>query len=341
MAAHQLDPSLRFEIYTEIPEWFFRESLSGLYVYHSWLTDIGMVQETALHEDLAATLRGLDEFLPFDRAELAVLAKQEKRAGCELIVCDIAPLGIAVVQTAGIPSVLVENFTWDWIYEGYAREESQMSRPAAYLRSVFESADYQIQTEPVSVYRPANLLTPPVSLTARTPASEVREKLGVPGDAQAVLITMGGIESQHTFLSRLKEQSHVYFVIPGSGHSSQTEDNLVLLPHHSHFIHPDLINACDNVIGKLGYSTVAEVYDAGVPFGYICRTRFRESEALATFAQARMNGIEIPEARFENGAWLSVLPDLLALPRFRRTEPNGAAQVASFIRGINSNHPIA
>ena len=214
-ALHELDSSLRFEIFTQIPEWFFRESLSGPFAYHSWLTDIGLVQQTALREDLAATLPRLDEFLPFDRARLDILAEEVKRTGCKLIVCDIAPLGVAVAHTAGIPSVLVENFTWDWIYEGYAREESRMSRHVAYLRSVFESADYHIQTEPVSVYHPADLLTPPVSRTARTPAREVRERLGVPADSQAVLITMGGISSQHGFSSQLKEQEGVYFVIPG------------------------------------------------------------------------------------------------------------------------------
>jgi hypothetical protein len=338
-ALNKLDPSLRFEIFTEIPEWFFRESLSGPFVYHPCLTDIGMVQESPLHEDLSATVLRLDEFLPFGRDMLNTLGEQVKRAGCELILCDIAPLGIAVGQRVGIPSVLIENFTWDWIYEGYAREDSRMIRHVAYLHGVFTSVNYHIQTEPVSVYGRADLLTPPVSRTARTPARETRERLGMPGNAHAVLITMGGMKSRHGFLSRLKEQGKVFFVIPGSSDSPAIEDNLVLLPHHSHFFHPDLIDACDAVIGKVGYSTVAEVYDAGVPFGYIPRTRFRESEALTAFARERMNGIEITEERFEDGGWLSDLPKLMALPRIRRNEQNGAAQVARFVYGIK--HPIA
>ncbi len=333
-ALQEIDPSLRLEIFTKVPQWFFRESLSGPFGYHSTLTDIGLVQHSALREDLAATVRRLNKFLPFDPALLDALAAEVELVGCESIVCDIAPLGIAVARTAGVPSVLVENFTWDWIYDGYAQDDTRLSRHVAYLRNIFESADYHIQTEPVSVYRPADLLTPPVSRSPRKSGSEIREKLNIPGDAQAVLITMGGIASQHTFLGQLQGHSRLYFVIPGGSQSVQMEDNLVLLPHHSRFFHPDLINACDTVIGKLGYSTVAEVYRAGVPFGYIPRARFRESEALAAFAQAQMNGIEIPETRFHNGAWLSLLPDLLALPRIRRIEPNGAAQVAEFIYGL-------
>jgi Glycosyl transferase family 1 len=334
-ALHKLDPSLRFHVFTKTPEWFFRDSLTGNFVYHSCLTDIGMVQENPLHEDVHATAGRLDEFLPFDPDKLDALADQVRSSECELLLCDIAPLGISVARTTGIPSVLIENFTWDWIYEGYAQEDSRMNRHAAYLSGVFESAGYHIQTEPVSVYRPANLVAPPVSRAARTSRAEIREKLGIPGDAQAVLITMGGMKSQHAFLSRLKEQRGVYFVIPGSAGAVHSDDNLVLLPHHSQFFHPDLINGCDAVIGKVGYSTVAEVYDAGVPFGYIPRERFRESEALTAFVHERMNGIELPGERFESGTWLSDLPHLLGLPRTRRREPNGAGQVASFVHEIN------
>ena len=39
----------------------------------------------------------------------------------------------------------------------------------------------------------------------------------------------------------------------------RVEKNLILLPHHSVFFHPDLVNASDAVVGKLGYSTLAAV----------------------------------------------------------------------------------
>ena len=33
---------------------------------------------------------------------------------------DAPPLACAAAAAAGIPSVVISNFTWDWIYEGYA-----------------------------------------------------------------------------------------------------------------------------------------------------------------------------------------------------------------------------
>lgn len=330
-ALREVDASLRFHIYTQVPEWFFRESVSPPLDYHSYLTDIGLIQETPLREDIPATVERLDEFLPFRPAQVNGLAQEVKRSGCRAIVCDIAPLGIEVARVAGIPSVLVENFTWDWIYEGYADTDNRMSEHASYLSRIFQSADHRVQTEPVTVYHPAGLLTPPVSRKIRTPRPEVRQKLGVPESASLVLITMGGMETRHTFLDRLKEIERVYFVIPGGSSREWRDGNLLLLPHHSSFFHPDLINACDAVIGKLGYSTVAETYAAGVSFGYVPRPQFRESVELAAFARSQMNAVEIPDGEFERGTWLGNLDEVLARPRIQRKEPNGAGLVAKFI----------
>jgi hypothetical protein len=92
-----------------------------------------------------------------------------------------------------------------------------------------------------------------------------------------------------------------------------------------------VVAACDAVVAKIGYSTLAEVYHAGVPFGYVPRPQFRESVALAEFIRRRMPGVEIAAGDFESGAWLAQLPALLALERVRRDEPNGARQVAEFM----------
>ncbi|HEX7593411.1 MAG TPA: glycosyltransferase family protein [Anaerolineae bacterium] len=330
-ALHEIDPAFHFDIFTRVPRWFFDDSLRGAFTYHPLLTDIGLVQETALREDLAATVAALNRFLPFRPTLVRDCAAQVARLKCELVVCDIAPLGIAVARAAGIPSVLVENFTWDWIYRGYARDEPRLRGAIAYLRGAFRSVDYYIQTEPVCRYGAADLTTAPISRTPRLSRMATREKLEILRAAKAVLITMGGIPGKYDFLRRLNEQRGVHFVIPGNGGSARRESNLVLLPHHSEFYHPDLVNACDAVIGKLGYSTVAEVYHAGIPLGYVSRARFRESPVMARFVRRRMNGVAISEAQFLTGDWLRHLPDLLALLRLHRREQNGAAQAARFI----------
>jgi len=334
----EIDPTVRFEIFTQVPPWFFEDSLPAPFGYHPLLTDIGLAQKTPFVEDLPATLRRLDGFLPLDASQSREIADQVNQLECRLVIADIAPMGIAVARQAGIPSVLVENFTWDWIYEGYVAHIPALSRHIAYLSEWFDAADYHVQTEPVCRPGPVDLTTPPVSRKIRTTPQHIRHQLGIPDQGKAVMITMGGIPWDYGFLEQLPDQDGIYFIIPGSDRQTHVPENLrkatgrtLLLPHHSGYFHPDLINASDAVIGKAGYSTLAEVYYAGIPFGYVGRPDFRETQTLAAFIEREMHGLPIAERQFQSGEWQSNLAALLALPRTQRTDPCGADQVASFV----------
>jgi UDP-N-acetylglucosamine:LPS N-acetylglucosamine transferase len=150
---------------------------------------------------------------------------------------------------------------------------------------------------------------------------------------------MGGIPERYLFLEQLTHQSDIYFIIPGGSQTMKLVDNIVLLPHHSEYFHPDLINTCDAVIGKLGYSTLAEVYHAGVPYGYIPRTTFKESEILEAFVKNKMQGCAISESQYKEGSWVSFLPEILALARTKRNGPNGATEAAQFICNVLNIKP--
>ncbi len=329
-------PSIQFEVFTQTPAWFFKNSLTTPFSYNSCLTDIGLVQRTPLLEDLPKTVDLLDDFLPFDSVAIANLSRKVAEKKCDLIVCDIAPIGIKIAEKIGIPSVLIENFTWDWIYQGYETRYPKLGKPISYLQKLFDSADYHIQAEPVCRSRNVDLCVNPVSRSVRTPAGRVRKALGIPNDKKLVVITMGGIPEKYDSLAQLRKERKIHFVVPGGNDCLSVQDNIILLPYKSDFFHPDLINASDAVIGKVGYSTLSEIYHAGVPFGYISRPDFRESEILAAYIDKHMNGISLTDGEYQSGGWISRLSELLVLPRVRRSDPNGANQAASFLRGLLS-----
>lgn len=335
---HDINPSIKFEIFTTISRWFFQQSLSGSFAYHSLLTDIGMVQETPLQEDLPETLQKLNNFLPYDESQIESISKDINKTGCQLIICDISPMGIVVAQKAHVPSVLIENFTWDWVYENYVSADFPVDQHVDYLKKIFKSANYHIQTEPVCHYRNVDLTTSPISRKVRNSPQQVRQSLSIPDETKVVMITMGGIPEKHNFLNQLKHQRDVHFIIPGSSQTARFVDNLVLLPHHSDFFHPDIVNACDAVVGKLGYSTLAEIYYAGIPYGYIPRFSFKESEILEAFVKNQMSGFAITEAQYQEGDWMYLLPELLALPGIRRNDPNGSEEAAKFIYKLLCNN---
>ena len=330
-AMHHRMPDLNFEIYSSVPFWFFAESLSGFFTYHHLVTDIGLVQQTPLQEDLEATLEKLDAMLPFERAQIHHLAEQVRCDHCRLILCDIAPLGIAVAHAAGVPSVLIENFTWDWIYEAYNTHHGRMSPHVDYLRQIFSTAEHHIQTAPACRHGPADRVTSPVARKPRTAAGQIRRRLAIPPEAPLVLVTLGGIPPAFELFEQFPMPREYYAVIPGGAETYQLKGNVRLLAHHSGFYHPDLMAACDAVIGKLGYSTLAEVFHGGIPFGYIPRQGFRESAVLEAFVDEQMHGIALHPEQLADGSWAERIPQLLAMPRIVRKIQNGAEQAAEYI----------
>jgi hypothetical protein len=333
-AVHAVDPTIRFEIFTTVPPWFFEESLTVPYAYHTLQTDVGLVQDTPLRADLERTVEALGRLIPFDGSQLSQLAREMDRLGCALVVSDIAPMGVAVAREAGLPSILVENFTWDWVYDEYADRHRALKGFADYFKAIVDAVDYHIQAEPICSLAAGSIVVAPVSRATRRPRETVRQGLELPDHAKMVLITMGGVPQAYDFLDRQTHSDAFYVVVPGGSETVRRNGHLILLPHRSPFFHPDLILAADVVIGKVGYSTVAEVYHGGAPFGFIKRPDFRESDILAAYIEDQMSGLAIEEAAFQTGGWMASVPRLLEMPRIRREAPNGAAQIAAVIRNV-------
>lgn len=327
-----IHPAVCFEIYTEVPQWFFLESLQRQFRYHFIKTDVGLIQESPMVVDLPATVAELNAFFPFSVDKLAEIGMQIKQTECDVIMCDISPLGIAISNSLNIPSILIENFTWDWIYRGYVDAEFEINKHIPYLEDVFNSVSCLIQTHPFCVQKKsADLVANPIARLPKMTRNQVREKLKIENDKAMVLLTMGGIAQQYNSMVGLAKRQDCYFVIPGGASREERHENLVVLPRHSGLFHPDLVYASDVVIGKAGYSTLAEAYYAGIPFGYISRPMFKESVVLAEFINSKMSGVEIKSNDFNDGNWMKHLDALMSLPRIERNNINGAEQIARFL----------
>ena len=248
------------------------------------------------------------------------------------MLCDIAPLGIRIARQAGVPSVLVENFTWDWLYRGYSDKE--LKEFNQYLQPIFANATYHIQAQPVCQSGPADLSAAPTSRKIKTSSREIRSRLGLSDSSKVVVITAGGIPKKYGFIDKLKRVTDVQFILPGATDTETRQGNLILLPQSSDYFHPDLINAADAVVGKVGYSTMAEIYQAGVPFGYVARPENREMKPLVDFIETHMSGMAITDAEFLRGSFTEYLDRLLRIPCTPGPRSNGADQIAGFIAAL-------
>lgn len=337
-AVNRLMPGSRFTVFTNVASWFFESSLDTLVTLERLDVDLGLVQTDALTEDLPATLRQLTRRIPFPKSILDDIAQRVDDLGADVIICDIAPLGLAVAGHCGVPSVLVENFTWDWIYRGYLAACPELEPLAGYLEGVFTQATYHIQTEPVCSPSTHAVHVSPVSRRPRHSRTEVRRRLGVPDDAPLAVVSMGGVNWSYDTLTTESDDHELWVVVFGS-EAPIRRGRVIRLPHHSEFFHPDLIHAADVVVGKLGYSTLAEVWSAGVRLGYLARPHFRESPTLEAWAQRELTCRRLEVSALETGEWLDTIGELLLEPRGRADRIGGANEVARFLAQVASLLP--
>ena len=74
-ALREKQPALGLRVYTETPEWFFRDAVGDV-DYRQLRTDVGLVQRSPLKEDIPATLKKLAQFMPFSPAAVDALAEE-------------------------------------------------------------------------------------------------------------------------------------------------------------------------------------------------------------------------------------------------------------------------
>ncbi len=331
-------PDTDIHVFTSVPRHCFDDCIANTYHYHYLACDIGYIQASPLTADLPATIAALNRFLPFDDRIVDGTAAIITRAGCDLVICDIAPIGLVVATRSGVPSVLIENFTWNWLYESDVPSYPALERHRCYLADIFKTATHHIQLEPACCPITADLSAPPVWRQPKSSADAVRKQLAIPDSARIVTITLGGTDTDTDPDRWLHRYDDVCFILPGTSHTPLRAGNVIRLPRDSDVYFPDLIASSDVVIGKLGYGTVMEVYAADSVFGYITRNTFRESPILEAFVKTYLRSMKITQKDYENDSWLDIIGTLLALPaRAPTMRKNGTDCIAAYLARLSTS----
>jgi hypothetical protein len=327
-ALQHLHPNLHPHVFTTVPRGLLAETLSN-FTYHSLLVDIGLIQTSALDADIDATINKLDSFLPFSHSHLESIGSLCNR--CSFVLCDIAPFGIAVARHLGIPSVLVENFTWDWIYEPHFKHYPKLGQHAQFLQNEFEQADYHIRTEPLCQQSSTgDLICGPIFRKAKGTSSKLRNTFNC-GRKKIILITMGGIPMDLPIWKEFQKYPELLLICTGQKETRLVGKNILHLKRKNGSYHPDLICAADLVVCKAGYSTVAECCQAGTRVISVGRSDFPESEVLQSYIKRVLGGVAIDQDTFLSGKWLSLVPHILTTSPPAPATENGADVIASFL----------
>jgi uncharacterized protein (TIGR00661 family) len=322
-----------FLIYTTTPEWFFQNSLSFPFEYIETQTDVGLIQADPFHEDIEKTLKALEKFLPFSNNRYGKFLDNISKRNLDLILCDISPFGLWVADQLGVPSILIENFTWDWIYEYYLHQYTQLDDYISILRKIFQHPNLHFTCEPYCERSENSIIVSCVYREIRTCKEEIRNQLCLNDKDLLVLVTMGGIPINHHEENLFFNNSDIKFLFPiNNANPNHEKEKIIFLPHNHSFFHPDLVNASDLVIGKLGYSTVTEVYSLVKPFLFIGRKNFRESSVLEKFVREKMVSDEIELDQIFTSKTVVKIQNLISKTENKKQPINGADQIAKIIR---------
>ncbi len=237
--------------------------------------DTGVVQIDSLRIDEAETIRRATEFYrSFDsrvRAEAELLASRHAR----FVVSDAPPLGCAAAALAGIPSVVVSNFTWDWIYAEY--RERLASAPEliptiqrAYrqaeavwrlpMHGGFETFDDTWLADTTKARK--RLDVPFVARHATHSREYTRARLDLPLDRRLALSSFGGYGADGIDFAHLDSAEEWDVVLTGNegappplaGTRFVREPTL----YAAGLRYEDLVAACDAVVTKPGYGIISE-----------------------------------------------------------------------------------
>jgi hypothetical protein len=335
-AIYALDPGARIVIRTSAPRWLFAKTLRGPADVQTASTDVGAIQRGALDIDVPETIRRAAEFHadPAADARIDEEVRALKAVDARLVVGDIPPLAFAVAARAGVRSIAISNFTWDWIYEGYGEELVHAPWLLDRLRSWYAQATEAWLLPMAGGFEGMNKTAalPFVARHATHARADVRARLGLPASEPLMLISFGGYGANELDPARaaatLTSARIVVTAAQADGHPPGTIGIHEDAVYGSGLRYEDLVAAVDIVLTKPGYGIVSECIANGTRLLYTSRGRFREYEVFVEEMPRALPCHFISHADLAAGRWQDATARLLSMPAVTPPPTNGA-QVAA------------
>lgn len=315
---------LRIAVRSEAPAWIFGARNASVDCATARV-DPGLLQPNGLDIDLAASLAAHEAFL----ADWASVVRREAGAlrelGATLVVADIPAVAFAAAAAVGVPAFGVTNFGWDWILDEFASAEPRWGAPVALHREAYGLATglFRLPFHGDLSAFPGIVDAPLLVNRATRPREASRRALGVAAGERRplVLLSFGGLGPVAFAAGSGEDLSG--FVFLGSGPAPKgLEADWIPLAQPAPIPHEDVMAACDAVIGKPGYSTVAEAIAHGTRFLHLPRDGFREAAPLVEGLRRYARSSPMPREDFAAGRWRRHLDAVFAAPTPPDTLPD-------------------
>ena len=304
-----LKPELPLTLRTSVPEWFIKHELNGRKVELTPTEfDCGVLGPDSACVDLARTVRRMERLFDQNEARLDDEVAFLKQVGARVVVCDVPPFPLRAAYDAGIPSILIANFTWSAIYQHLAEHfcdnkalHARAENMIEVLQREYDMGDLLLATDmqiPMHACRQRRDV-PMVARHGVNRRQELVEKLGLDPSRPIGLLYLGrdgmnGIEWKR--LGGMELQLVSYSIPPGG------ESYIHPLPEDL-INHADASSSVDVVVAKPGYGICGECIAANTPLIFPPRPEFAEMQAVYPLMERWGGGIPIGEEDFRTLNW--------------------------------------
>ena len=317
-------PDARVIVRTSVPRWLFAPVAGAAVEVQALETDTGLVQIDSLRFDEEETARQAARFYAdFDR-RVTIEAELIRGVRADLVVGDIPPLACAAAERAGVPSVALGNFTWDWIYSIYPAFDRIAPDVMPTIRRAYAAATHALRLPLHGGFEPMSAVTREIPFIARRSTrdpADTRRLLGLTGDWPIVLPSFGGYAVDLP-LETLRRSSRFTLIEPVSE-----------LP--AGVLYQDLVAAADVVVTRPGYGIVSECVANDTALLYTSRGRFIEYDLFVAEMPRILRCRYISQEDLFAGRWADAIDALIAQPAPpERPAVNGADVAADQIMNL-------
>ena len=289
-AFRTLYPEVPVTVVSRLPNWFLtsrklevKERVAAF--------DVGIVQRDAVEMDIPATLVKLRDLMAdwdaLVRSEAEWLNSQKAR----LVVSDIPAIPLQAAALAGVPSVAVTSFSWDWIYSAFRHQDPFWQEVIEKFRNGYKSCPLLLRS-PFSGPMKSFERVEDIRLVARPGEDRRRELAALTGaDPRKpwLLFCLSHLEFQSP--NCLAEFSDYQFLTAGD--LNWEAPNCFSLDPKAHRF-ADLVASCQAVVTKPGFGILSDCAVNNKPIIYVEREGFLEYPILVDGIKRHLRGWHTP-----------------------------------------------
>jgi L-arabinokinase len=330
-ALRALAPRLPVSVASAAPHALFASQVAPPFEHRYLECDVGLVQKGALEIDLAGTAERWRAWAAGWDARVDHEAAWLRSAGVSLVLGDIPPLAFAAAARAGVPSVGLANFSWDWVYRHLSAREPALGAAADLCAAAYGRATRLFRLPfagDLAAFRAIEDV-PLVARRPRLPRPQAQARLGL-GSRPVVLLSFGGLGLPGFSPEVLAGTPGLQFLVPNEPDGLPAN---VASVHASRLAalgleYVDVVGAADVVVTKPGYGIVSDAIGAQARLVYTDRGDFPEYPVIVGGLERWLPSVYVTNEEVRSGRLGDAVRRVLAMP-FPPAPDMGGADVAA------------